>query len=313
MTRLVVRRLLLSIPLVLVVSVLTFALQSLTSSDAARTSLGTQFDPERYAQLRSELGLDDSVPAQYWHWLTELFSGSMGTSVFTGQPVVEALNARLGVTISLIVGATLVAAIVGIGLGVASALRRRGPLRGLVDVLSLVGLALPSFWLGLVLVAVFAVALPVFPATGYVEPSESVGDWMLSLVLPVVTLSVAAVAVIAKQTRDAMADALDREFVWALRARGIPERRIILRHALRSAAIPVVTVLGLLFVGLLSGTVLVETVFALPGLGSTAVQATTQADLPMIQGVAVYFALIVVAVNLLIDVAYGWLNPKVRA
>jgi len=311
-TRLIARRLLLSIPLVFIVSALTFVLESFTPGDAARLILGTQFDPTRYAQLREQLGIDQPLYLQYWHWLGGLPHGNLGQSAYDGTAVAPTLNSRLGVTLFLILGTTLVSALVGVTLGIISALRG-GILGRLVDVLSLVGLALPSFWLGLVLVAVFAVAIPAFPATGYVPLLNSPAEWARSLVLPVITLSAAAVAVIAKQTRDAMMDVLGREFIRALRARGVPERTIIFRHALRSAAIPVVTVLGLLFVGLLSGSVLVESVFALPGLGSLAVQATTEHDFPVISGVALYFTLVVVVVNLLVDLAYGWLNPKVRS
>jgi peptide/nickel transport system permease protein len=312
MLRLIARRLALSVALVFVVTAVTFVLESLTPGDAARTILGTQFTPARYAQLRHQLGLDVPLPAQYWHWVRGLVAhGSLGSSVTSGQAVTTILDQRLGVTVALIVGATVLSSALGIGLGVLGALRG-GVIGRLVDVLTLVGMALPSFWLGLVLVALFAVEIPLFPATGYVPWSTSPFEWVQSLTLPVVTLAVAAVAMIAKQTRDSMLDVLGREFVWALRARGVPERTVIFRHALRAAAIPIVTVIGLVFVGLLSGTVLVENVFALPGLGTVAVQATTNHDLLVVLGVALYFTVIVVIVNLLLDLIYGWLNPKVR-
>jgi peptide/nickel transport system permease protein len=198
-----------------------------------------------------------------------------------------------------------------VGLGVLSA-ARGGWLGRLVDVLALIGLGLPSFWLGLVLVTLFAVTIRLLPATGYVPLEASPADWARSLVLPVTTLALHGVAVFARQTRDAMLEALSRDFVRALRANGAAEASIVLRHGLRNAAIPVVTVIGLVFVYLLSGTVLVEAVFAMPGLGGLAVQATTQHDLPMIQGVVLVFTLVVVAVNLAVDLAYGWLDPRVR-
>jgi peptide/nickel transport system permease protein len=311
MKRLIIRRILLSVPLVLIVSAITFVLESLTPSDAARVILGTQFNPARYAQLRKQLGLTESFPVQYWHWAGGVIHGNLGSSVFSGATVTSILNGRTGVTVSLILGTVVVSGLAGVTLGVVSALHG-GVLGRSVDVLSLAGLALPNFWLGLVLISIFAVRLHLFPATGYISFAQSPQGWLASLVLPVLTLSAAAIAVIAKQTRDAMLDVLGREFVRALRARGVPERTVIFRHALRCAAIPVVTVLGLLFVGLFSGTVLVETAFSMPGLGSLAVQATTEHDLPVVQGVAIYFTLMVVAVNLLVDLAYGWLNPKVR-
>jgi peptide/nickel transport system permease protein len=311
MLRLILRRLAISVPLVFLVSLLTFLLQSLAPGDTARAILGTNYTPEGYAQLREQLGLDQPVFVQYWHWLGHAIRGDFGVSPISGLGVGAEIVSRMGVTLSLIIGATVVSALLGLSLGVLSAVRG-GRLGKLVDALSLAGFAVPNFWLGLVLITVLAVAIRAFPATGYVPLSASPSEWVASLVLPIATLAVHGAAVVAKQTRDAMSDALSREYVFALRANGASEWSIVLRHALRNAAIPVVTVVGLLFVGLLNGTVLVEGVFAMPGLGGLAVQATTQHDLPMIQGVAVTFTLIVVLVNLTVDLAYGWLNPKVR-
>jgi peptide/nickel transport system permease protein len=312
-TRLIVRRLALSVPLVFVVSVLTFVLENIAPGDAARTILGQTYSPKNYEAWRQQLGLNQPLFVQYWHWLYGVFHGSLGVSLLDGQSVTTALNQRLPVTLSLVAGTIIVSGVLGMGLGLISALRRRGLIARFVDILSLLGLALPNFWIALVLIAFLAVAHPIFPATGYVPYSQSVGGWLQSLVLPVAALSFGVLAVIAKQTRDSMLDVLDRDFIWALRARGVREPVIIFRHALRSAAIPIVTVFGLIFVGLLSGTVLVETVFGLPGLGGLAVTATAENDLPVVQGVAVYFTLMVIAVNLLVDIAYGWLNPRVRS
>jgi peptide/nickel transport system permease protein len=312
MVRLVAYRLLVSVPLLFGVSLLTFVLVSFTPGDAARTILGGNGTPQQYAQLRHEMGLDQPLYVQYGRWLQSVLHGDLGSSLFSGEPVTQALGERLPVTLSLIVGATILSALLGIGLGVLSALRA-GRIGWIVDVLSLAGLAVPAFWLGLILVTFFAVDMRLFPATGYVPLDQSVGEWVRALVLPVVTLAVGGVAVVAKQTRDSMLDVLQRDFIRMLRASGVSEWSIILKHALRNAAIPVVTVLGLIFVSLLSGTVLVESVFVLPGLGSLAVQATSQHDLPVIQGVAVTFTLIVISVNVMVDLTYGWLNPKVRS
>jgi peptide/nickel transport system permease protein len=312
MARLIWRRLALSLPLVFIVSMLTFVLENIAPGDAARTILGLNYSPKNYQVWRQRLGLNQPLYVQYWHWLYGVFHGSLGVSLLDGQSVTTALNQRLPVTLSLVLGTTVVSAIIGMGLGLISALRKRGVIARFVDVLSLLGLALPNFWIALVLIAFLAVAHPIFPATGYVAYSQSFGGWLRSLVLPVAAMSLGVLAVIAKQTRDSMLDVLDRDFIWAMRARGVKERTIIFRHALRSGAIPIVTIFGLIFVGLLSGTVLVETVFGLPGLGGLAVTATSEHDLPMVQGVAVYFTLLVIVVNLLVDIAYAWLNPKVR-
>jgi peptide/nickel transport system permease protein len=311
MLRLIGRRLALSIPQLLVVSASTFLLVALIPGDVARTIVGPNGTQEQYASLRASLGLDESLPARYWDWLTHAVQGDLGTSLFSQESVSSLLGSRLPVTLSLVIGSTLVATVLGVGLGIAGA-RASGPVGRVVDAIALVGLAIPNFFLGLLLVAWFAVALPWFPATGYVPFADSPSDWLASLVLPVVTLAVPGVAVIAKQTRDAMRDALERPFIRTLRAAGVPRRSLIYKHALRNAAIPVATVVGVVLVAALSGTVLVESVFAMPGLGGLAVTATDQHDLPLIQGVAIEFTVIVIVVNLLVDVAYGWLDPRVR-
>ncbi|MCF1592291.1 ABC transporter permease [Streptomyces muensis] len=293
------------------VSALTFVLVSLTPGDAARAVLGRDATPEQYRQLRAQLGLDEPLAVQYWHWLVRAVHGDLGTALSTGQPVLRTLEQRLGPSLSLITGALVVSALLGVGLGVLSAVRG-GAVGRALDLLSMLGLALPSFWLGLVLVAAFAVALPIFPASGYVPLTDSPWEWLRSLALPVLTLGIGGSATIAKQTRDAMLDEMGRDYIVLLRARGLPERSIVLRHALKNAAVPVVTVLGLLFVGLLSGSVLAETVYVVPGLGSTAVTATQAHDIPLIQGVALCFTVIVITVNLLVELLYGRLDPRSR-
>lgn len=309
--RRLVRWLVTSILLLFVVSALTFVLVSFAPGDAARTILGQNGTQEQYLALRLQLGLDEPLIVRYGQWLGGVLQGDLGTSIFSNQSVASLIGSRLGVTLSLVIGSLLFSAVLGVLLGVASA-RRKGALGKFVDVISLVGVSVPTFWLGFILVSVFAVTLPIFPATGYVDFSYWPGGWFLSLVLPVVTLGIGGVAVIAKQTRDSMRTHLSHEFVTAMRAQGLSERSIVYRHVLRNAAIPVTTVLGLMLIGLFSGTVLIENVFGLPGLGGLVVDATTRHDIPIIQGVALTFALFVVVTNLIIDLLYGWLNPKAR-
>jgi peptide/nickel transport system permease protein len=307
----VVRRLGLAVPLLFVVSALTFVLVSLTPGDAAREILGPFALREQYLELRQALGLDLPIYEQYWHWLGNAIQGDLGSSLFTQEPVTAAINARLPVTVSLVGGALLVILTGGVGLGVFSAVRG-GAAGRVVDAFALVGFAVPAFWLGGVLIVLFAVEMRWLPATGYVPLGQSPGAWVGSLVLPVLALSVGDIAALAKQTREAMLDALGSEYIRMAWANGLSARSIVFRHALKNAATRVVTVLGLHVIGLLSGTVVIENVFALPGLGSLAVDASIRHDLPMMQGVVVYFTVVVVAVNLLVDLAYTWLNPKVR-
>jgi peptide/nickel transport system permease protein len=309
--RVIARRCVMTVPLLFVVSALTFVLVSLTPGNAAEEILGTSATPGEYAALDRALGLNLPLYEQYWNWLRHALTGNLGQSVFTSQPVTQEIGQRLPVTLSLLVGALVVSAVVGIGLGVFSAVRG-GAVGRAADALALIGFSLPAFWVGAELIVIFAVWRNWFPATGYVSITSSPAGWFHSLVLPVATLSLYGIASTAKQTREAMLDVLASEYIRIARANGIPRRAIIFRHALRNASMRIVTVLGLLAVGLLGGTVLVENVFALPGLGSLMVTAATQHDLPVVAGIAVYFTLIVVAINLVVDLTYAWLNPRVR-
>jgi peptide/nickel transport system permease protein len=300
--------------LLFVITAATFVLASLAPGDAAKAILASSsgsYTQAQYQQMRHALGIDQPLVIQYWHWLDGVAHGSLGTDLFSGQPVTQELNSRLAPSLSIIIGTVIVSGLAGVALGVLSAVRR-GVLGKVVDVVSLAGLAVPNFWLALVLVELLAVKVQVFPATGYTPLGADPGAWLRSIALPVVTLSAGGVAFVAKQTRDSMADVLSREFVVMLRARGLSRRSILFRHALRNAAIPVVTVLGLLLVTLLGGTVLVENIFALPGLGQEAVTAAGSHDLPVIEGVAFYFTVLVVIANLLVDVSYRLLNPRLR-
>lgn len=311
MSRLIITRLLWSIPSLAIVSALTFVLAWLTPGDAARTILGTNTDPAAYEQIRTQLGLDQPLWSQYSTWIGHALQGDLGSSLFTGESVISVLNSRLGVSLTLIVGATILAAVVGVAIGLFGAVRGGAPARA-ADSAALVGMSVPTFWFGLLLILLFSVKLPWFPATGYVPFGDDPGAWARSIVLPIVALSVGGIATIAKQTRGAVVDAMGQEYVRALRANGLPNGRVIMRHCLKNASVPVVTVVGLVMIGLLGGTILVEQVFALPGLGQLAVSATTQHDLPILVGVVVYYTFIVIGSNLLTDVAYGWLSPRIE-
>lgn len=305
------RRLALTVGLLLVVSASTFVLVSLSPGDPAEQILGFNATPESLARLRSALGLDQPLWDQYWTWIRGAVTGDLGTSISTGKPVVDAISARLPVTLSLVAGALLVTSILGIGGGVLASLRK-GAVARAIDAVALLGFALPSFWLASGLVALFAVRLGWFPAIGYVPFAESPGHWLGSLVLPIAALALSSVAFVAKQTRESMSGALDSEYVRMGRAHGVPGRSLVLRHALRNAAMPVVTVIGVQAVGLLAGTLFVENVFSLPGLGSLLVQSALGHDVPVVMGITMTITVLVVAVNAVVDLAYTWLNPRVR-
>jgi peptide/nickel transport system permease protein len=252
------------------------------------------------------------LPEQYWRWVVHALHGDLGSSITTQQPVTEAVLQRLPVTLSITIGGLIVMPVLGVAVGVYSAVRG-GLLDRVLGLFSLVGYALPAFWLGAILIELFAVKLHWLPAIGYVPLTASPSDWFRSLILPVSAISTGGVVVFAKQTRDAMLDVLASEHVRLAWARGVPARSIYFRYALRSIGPIVLTLVGLLTIGLLAGTAFVETVFALPGIGAYAVTGAQQQDVPVVQGTTVFFTLIVVTINLLTDLAYTSLDPRVRS
>jgi peptide/nickel transport system permease protein len=310
--RLLLTRILLSVPLLLVVSAIVFILTSLTPGNVTYAILGPGLPAAQYAQLKAALGLSKPLYDQYWIWLSHAVTGNFGNSLVSGIPVKELVFQHLPVTLSLVVGTLVVSVIVGVGLGTLSAVRGGWSGR-VVDVVAMTGWVVPVYWLGAMAIIVFAVKLRWLPATGYVPLGQSLLGWLRSLVLPVATLSVSGMAGFAKYTRDAMLDALGSDYVRMARANGVPERSVVLHHAFKGALLQVITLTGLLTVALLAGTVFVENVFALPGLGEQIVEAVTQGNIPVVQGIAVFFTLIVVVVNVLVDLAYSVVSPKVRA
>jgi len=303
-------RLLQAIPLLFIVTVVTFVLQLFIPGDAARSIGGISAPPDQVEALRLRLHLDDPVWVQYWHWLTDAVHGNLGSAITNGESVTASLNTRIAVTLSVVVSATLLSLVIGLVLGVTSA-RGRRTLAGAADLAALAGMAIPAFWLGLIGIWVFNTRLGWFPANGYTFFRDSPSRWALSLVLPVSALAFNGITVVAKVSREQLVDVLNREFVRNLRANGVSERRILFRHALRHVLIPVLTVCGNNLIGMLGAAVVIEELFGLPGLGSLAVTATASSDIPVIQGVAVYFTLIVISINLLLDLIVGWINPQV--
>jgi len=307
----IVRRILAGVVLLFVISALAFSLLYLDSANIARRILGQTATPELVAQKTQELGLDQPLVLQYWNWLTSALTGDLGRSWFNGQLVSVSLSGRLAVTLSIVIGTTIVTAIVSVILGVLAA-RRGGAADGIVQVISVLGFAVPGFLIALYLVLIFAINLQWFKATGYVPITDSFTGWLSSVTLPIAALSVGAVAAVTQQIRGSMIDAMSRDYVRTLRARGLDTRSVVYKHALRNAAGPALAILAVQFIGLLGGAVIVEQVFALPGMGQLTVQAGLQGDIPVMMGLVVAIAVIVIIVNLLIDLAQAALNPKVR-
>jgi peptide/nickel transport system permease protein len=309
--RVIVRRLLLAIPMLFLVSVLSFLLISLQSGDAASQILGTSATPQAYAALRHQLGLDLPIYEQYGRWVSHALHGDLGTSLLSGETVTKIVHDRYAVTLSLIGLSLLVTVVVGVSLGVISAVRG-GIFGRLVDALSLIGYALPGFWVGAMLIELFAVKLRWLPAIGYVSFGASPTNWARSLALPVAALGLQGMSLLVKQTREAMLDALASEHVRMAWANGLSPRTIVFKLALKTASLQVVTVAGLQVVILLGSTIFIEQVFALPGLGSALVSSTVNGDIPVVQALTVLFTVIIVLINLLVDLAYTLLDPRVR-
>ncbi|MEW2263018.1 ABC transporter permease [Streptomyces sp. NPDC047853] len=298
--------------LLAVISLLTYVLLSIPDTDVGRQLLGQGADQAAVDAKNASLGLDRPVWEQYADWLAHAVRGDLGTSWFTSEDVTQAVLGRLPVTASLMIGVTLVTTVVSFLLGVWAGVRR-GVVDRVVQVLGVVGYALPGFLVTLVLVLVFAVELNWFPAIGYIPFTDSPGGWLSTITLPVLALSVASVAGVSQQVRGAVIDVLRQDYVRTLRARGLPPSRIVFRHVLRNAGAPALSVLGMQFVGLLGGAVVVEQIFGLPGIGSMTVTYTTRGDIPVIMALVMLTVVGVVLVNLLVDIMVGWLNPKARA
>lgn len=312
MLRLIIQRLLALVPLLLLVSVLTFSFTSLLPSDPVDLILGDTGTQEQHEMLRERLGLNDPVVVRYVRWLGRAVQGDLGTSFFNSVNVTGAVMQRLPVTLSLTAVSALIAIVVGVAAGIAAALRPRSWVDRCATLGATIGQAIPNFWFGLILVALFAVNLRWFPATGFTPISVSPWDWLRSVILPSVALGLSSSAAIARQVRSAMVGVLQQDYIRAARAQGLSSRRVIVRHALTNAMVPVVAVLSFQITVLLGGALIVEQVFAINGLGTLAITAVRQQDIPMIQGLVLVMVALVVLVQLATDIVYGLLNPKAR-
>ena len=312
MLRLVIQRLLAVIPLLFIVSVLTFSFTSLLPSDPVDLIIGDTGTQEQYEMVRERLGMNEPVVTRYIHWLGKAAHGDLGTSFFNSVNVMEAVMLRLPVTLSLTAASVLIAILVGVAAGVAAALRPRSWIDRMATIGATIGQAIPNFWFGLILVALFAVNFRWFPATGFTPLSQSPWEWLRSIILPALALGLSSSAAIARQVRSAMVGVLQQDYIRAARAQGLGASRIVLRHALTNAMVPVVAVLSFQITVLLGGALIVEQVFAINGLGTLAIAAVRQQDIPMIQGLVLVMVALVVTVQLATDILYGLLNPKAR-
>jgi len=299
-----VRRLLLTIPVLLGVATLVFSLIHLIPGDPVQAMLGESASPESVNELRSRLGLDRPLYAQYFSFLNGVAHGNLGTSLRTSEPVTAAIADRLPATFELAAAAMLVAVVIAIPLGVLAASRAGTAVDHAATTLALIGISMPNFWLGPLLAIVFAVELGWLPVSGR--------GTLAQLVLPAITLGAPLAAVLARTTRASVIDELRELYVTAARARGVSRMRAVLKHAFRNSLIPIVTVLGLQLGAVLTGAVITETIFAWPGVGRLLIQSISFRDYPLVQGCILLIALTYVSMNLLTDLAYGLLDPRIR-
>lgn len=314
MLTLVARRLLSAIPLLLFISFFVFVLIDLTPGDAAQTLAGEGATAAQIAETRTRLGLDDPLIIRYLEWLGAALQGDLGNSLYSSESVVNILFDRMPVTGSLALVSLFIVLVVGIPLGVIAAVRANSWVDRAVSAFASLSMALPPFVVGLVLVLLFGISLAWFPATGYMPIEEGgVLEWLRHLILPALAIAAISTAELARQTRGALVDILQTDFIRTLRAKGLTRTKIIGKHALKNAGVPIVTIFGVQVGRVLAGAVTVEFVFAIPGFGSLAVSSVNERDMPVILGVVLISAIVVLIANVIVDLSYGYFNPKVRS
>ncbi len=306
------RRLLSTIPVLMIVAVLVFLMLRLTPGDPAAVLAGDAASTEQIAQIRETLGLDKSIPTQFAIWLRNLVSGDLGQSYYYKMPVTKLIAQRLEPTLSLAVITITIAVLVAVPLGVIAAWRHGGWLDRALRGCSVIGFSIPVFVLAYLLIWLFSLKLGWLPVQGYQRIANGVGPWLYQLLLPAITLSVVYIALIARVTRASVLETLGEDYIRTARAKGLPESKVLLRHALANAAVPIATVIGIGIALLIGGVVVTESVYAIPGLGRLTVDAVLARDFPTIQGVILFFSFIYVLVNLLVDLSYVFFDPRIR-
>jgi peptide/nickel transport system permease protein len=312
MTSYILRRLVMLVPVLIVVGVVVFGLVHLTPGDPAAVILGDRATPEDIARLRDQLGLNDPLPVQFVHWFGNVLRLDFGESIFLGEPVTQALLDRVQPTALLTLYALSIQVLIGIPAGVLAAVRYNSPVDRALTVMAISGSAIPTFFLGILLILIFAVRLRWLPSGGYVPFGEDPVAHVKGMLMPAFALGFSAAGLLARLVRSSMLDVLREDYVRTAFAKGLPEQLVIVRHALRNALIPALTVIGISLGALLGGAVVTETVFTIPGMGRLVVQSIARRDYPVIQGAIIAIAMTYVLVNLVVDVLYVYVDPRVR-
>lgn len=306
------KRLLATIPVLLVVTAVAFVLLRLSGGDPAAILAGDSATPETIAAIRMRLGLDLPLIAQFFNWCWQLLHGDLGSSILSNQSVTSMIAARVEPTLVISLATILVSTLIGIPLGVLAAWKRGSWIDRVTMSISVLGFALPGFALGYLWIYLFSVKLGIFPVQGYVSVSDGLLPFLAHIVLPTLTLSVVQIALIARVTRTSLLEILSDDFVRTARAKGLPERIVLFRHALKNAAVPIASVVGIGVAFLIGGVIVTESVFNLPGLGRLTVELVLARDYPVIQGIIIVFSGIYVAINLLVDISYTIFDPRIR-
>ncbi|MET3496170.1 ABC transporter permease [Variovorax boronicumulans] len=312
MLNFLLRRGLATAPVLLIVAVIVFLLLRMTPGDPAAAIAGDAASVQDIERIRTQLGLNASILSQFASWLGQVVRGDLGYSFFYKMSVSDLIAQRLEPTLSVAALTMVLTVLIAVPLGVLAAARRGGRLDRLIMSASVLGFSVPVFVAGYVMIWVFSMQLGWLPSQGYSRIADGIGPWLRNLVLPCTTLALMYAALIARVTRAAVSEALTEDYVRTARAKGISERRMLVRHALANAAVPIATVIGLSVAGLIGGVVVTETIFAIPGLGQLTVDAVLSRDYPLIQGITLFFSLVYVVVNLLVDLSYLLLDPRIR-
>lgn len=311
MIRYALNRILIALPVLVGISVISFFIVRLVPGDTVTAMLGAQYSEAEATALREKYGLDQPLPVQYVIWTGNVLRGDLGRSAFTGQPVAAAIQERLPVTVQLVAMSIMFALLVALPLGVYAAMRRGGPGDFVVTALGLMGVSVPGFWLGALLILGLSLHAGWFPSGGFIMWSVDPWENLRHMVLPSLALGGAVAAVIMRMTRSAMLEVLHEDYIVLARAKGLPRRIWILKHALRNALIPVVTVTGIQAGYLLGGSVVIEQIFSLPGIGMLSLQAINNRDYALLQGTVLFVGVCFVMINLVVDLLYAWLDPRI--
>jgi len=300
------------IPVIFFITVMVFTIMHLIPGDPAYVMLGEEASPKAVEMLRKQLGLDRSIPVQYMAWMKAALKGDLGRSIRNNEKILDAILDRLPVTAYLAISAVVFSILIALPTGIIAGVRPKSMMDVVATVLAMGGIAMPSFWLGILLIFFFAFKLEWLPIMGYVSPLEDFWDSIRHIILPAVTLGASMAATNTRFIRSSMLDVMNKEYITTARSKGLRETGVIRKHALKNALIPVVTMLGLQMAMLFGGALIVETIFAIPGLGRLIVNAVFTRDFPMVQGVVLFMAVFVLTANFTVDILYSFLDPRIR-